>query len=120
MVYSLNLVINSSLAIISERYRSMFLVTMLIFQKCLKALNLTIYQFSTNQKLASTGTLLFMSCPIMLAISTTNQIDLIFLGLFAAFAYFIIRLYKFCYEEYEHETHPNIPKMIPKAIEVFA
>ena len=29
---------------------------------------------------------------------------------------FIIRLYKFCYEEYEHETHPNIPKMIPKAI----
>ena len=30
---------------------------------------------------------------------------------------FIIRLYKLCYEEYEHEdAKPNIPKMIPKAI----
>ena len=28
---------------------------------------------------------------------------------------FIIELYKLCYEEYEHNRHPNIAKMIPKA-----
>ena len=28
---------------------------------------------------------------------------------------FIIELYKLCYEEYEHNRHPNIEKMIPKA-----
>lgn len=29
---------------------------------------------------------------------------------------FIIELYKLCYEEYEHHKHPNVEKMIPKAI----